>query len=40
MKSQNVENIAKKSLIVETTEIKDLFGINELNSKSIKEIYS
>jgi len=37
IKSQNVENIAKKSLIVETSEIKDLCGINEINSKSIKE---
>ena len=37
IKSQNVENIAKKSLVVETSEIKDLCGINEINSKSIKE---
>jgi len=29
IKAQNVENIAKNSLIVETSEIKDIFGINE-----------
>ena len=32
IKSQNVENIAKKSLIVETSEIKDFCGINEINT--------
>ena len=40
IKAQNVENIAKNSLIVETSEIKDIFGINEIKSKSIKEIDS
>ena len=40
IKAQNMENIAKNSLIVETSEIKDIFGINEIKSKSIKEIDS
>ena len=40
IKAQNVENIAKNSVIVETSEIKDIFGINEIKSKSIKEIDS
>ena len=40
IKAQNVENIAKNSLIVETSEIKDIFGINEIKSKRIKEIDS